>query len=84
MISADIWFPPARFTRPGDRNIVTVKKTPHQIWDQHEAGLPLDTGHEISDGKGEDSDFIHADGDSWERKVGERDWKRVPHIRERP
>ena len=26
---------------------MTTKKTPQQIWDQHKAGLPLDTGHTV-------------------------------------
>jgi len=64
--------------------MMTTKKTPQQIWDQRQAGHQLDTWHEIRDGKGKDSDFVHADGLSWERKVGEPDWKPVPHISDRP
>jgi hypothetical protein len=55
---------------------MTTKKTPQQIWDQYKAGLPLDTGHKVVDGGGKDSDFVHADGQSWERPV----WRAVPPI----
>ena len=63
---------------------MNTKKTPQDIWDQYKAGHGLDTGHVVQDGKGEDRDFVHADGESWERKVGEADWKPVPHINDRP
>lgn len=59
-----------------------TKKTPQEIWNQHAAGHPNDTGHSVQDGRGVDRDFVHDGDDSWERKSGEDDWNRVPHITE--
>lgn len=56
---------------------MTTRKTPQQIWDQAMAGQPLDTGHRVVDGKGADRDFVHADGDSWERV-----WAKVPVLKD--
>lgn len=56
---------------------MTNKKTPQQIWDQYKAGQPLDTGHQVVDGKGDDRDFVHADDESWERV-----WTKVPALKD--
>jgi hypothetical protein len=65
-----------RIPRLGEYSMVS-KKTPQQIWDQHKSGQPLDTGHKVIDGKGKDRDFVHADGESWERV-----WKKVRPLKD--
>jgi len=62
---------------------MTTKKTPQQIWDQHKAGLPLDTGHTVIEHTHMDpdnSDFVNDGDELWERKGGETDWNVVPQM----
>lgn len=62
---------------------MTTKKTPQQIWDQHEAGLPPDSGHTVAHHTHRDpteTDFVHDGEDQWQRKGGESDWTRVKRM----
>lgn len=60
---------------------MTTKKTAQQIWERYAAGLQLDTGDRVDHHTHRDpteSDFVHHDDESWERKGGESDWELVP------